>query len=98
MLKLRPPDRRKGAQKGGRKGIEINKNFVKLFWYEMSSYRPIIICFNYYCQLYTKLAYWLIDWKTRKKGKKGWKEKGKKGKREREKKGKIQESGEGNGE
>ena len=98
MLKLGPPDRRKGAQKGERKGIEIKKNFVKLFWYEMSSYRPI--CFNYYCQLYTKLAYWLIDWliERKGKGKKGLKrERKKREKREREKKRKIQESGGGNG-
>ena len=95
MLKLGPPDRRKGAQKGERKGIEIKKNFVKLFWYEMSFYRPMF-------QLLLSTVYQtciLIDWLIERKGKREKrveKRKEKKGK-EREKKRKIQESGEGNG-
>ena len=70
MLKLGPPDRRKGAQKGERKGIER-----KILWnYFGMKCHPIGLCFNYYCQLYTKLAYWLIDWlKENEKGKKGLK-------------------------
>ena len=40
---LRLKEDSKRAQAGERRGIEIKKNVVKLFWYEMSSYVSIII-------------------------------------------------------